>query len=258
MDLSGIIFVALAIGWAVYLIPKALQRDDEQALSRSVESFSDSIRVLGRRATAAASAPAAPEAAQAPQAAPAAAPDAKVVYRGSRQAAAQAARRRRRVLGALLVALLATIGTSYAGVTAWWSVAVPAFLIATFLVIARVTVKASRRVVVAAQPAGIAVEETEADLATEDTSGISREELAQAVAQPTTDAGGLWDPLPVTLPTYVNKARARRTVRTIELTGQGVTSSGHSASDSKIAAQHDEKRTAAQQEETPQKKVAGA
>ena len=33
------------------------------------------------------------------------------------------------------------------------------------------------------------------------------------------DDGALWDPLPMTLPTYVNKARARRTVRTIELTG---------------------------------------
>lgn len=257
MDLSGIIFVALAIGWAVYLIPKALQREDDQALSRSVESFSDSIRVLARRG---ASATADSEAAPAP-AAPAtpAAPAMKVVYRGSRKAAAEAARRRRRVLGVLLVALLATVGTSYFAVTPWISAAVPAILIVTFLVIARFSVKASRRVLVPAQPAGITVEETQADLGTEDTSGISREELAKAVAQPTTDAGGLWDPLPVTLPTYVNKARARRTVRTIELTGEGVTSSGHNADDSKLASQHDEKRvTAKQEEETPQKKVAGA
>ena len=62
-------------------------------------------------------------------------------------------------------------------------------------------------------------------LADEDTSGIAREELEAALA----DDGSLWDPLPMTLPTYVNKARARRTVRTIELTG--ISSSGHSATD---------------------------
>lgn len=256
MDLSGIIFVALAIGWAVYLIPKALQREDEKALSRSVESFSDSIRVLGRRAPVASPSPA-----EAPAAAVATATPTKVVYRVSRQAAADAARRRRRVLGVLLVALLATVGTSYYAVTPWWSTAVPAILVVLFLVVARVTVRASRRVVVPAveEPAApLTAEEMQPDLGTEDTAGLSREQLAAAVAAPTTDAGGLWDPLPVTLPTYVNKARARRTVRTIELTGQGVTSSGHSTEDSKIAAQHDEQRPAAGTDETPAKKVAGA
>jgi hypothetical protein len=47
------------------------------------------------------------------------------------------------------------------------------------------------------------------------------------------DDGSLWDPLPMTLPTYVSKARARRTVRTIELTG--MQSSGHDDSDSALA-----------------------
>ena len=37
----------------------------------------------------------------------------------------------------------------------------------------------------------------------------------------------------MTLPTYVNKARARRTVRTIELTGMH--SSGHDEDDSALA-----------------------
>lgn len=251
MDLSGIIFVALAIGWAVYLIPKALQREDEKALSRPVESFSDSVRVLGRGS------PAAPSALEEAPAAPAT----KVVYRVSRTAAAHAARRRRRVLGLLVVLLLATVGTSYFVVTPWWSTAGPATMIVAFLVIARFTVMASRRVVVPVESAPavpLTAEQMQPDLGAEDTSGISREELAAAVAAPTTDAGGLWDPLPVTLPTYVNKARARRTVRTIELTGQGVTSSGHSTEDSKIAEQHDEQRPAASKDEAPAKKVSGA
>ena len=40
MDLSGLIFVALAVAWAVYLIPKALQHHDEVVRGRSVDRFS--------------------------------------------------------------------------------------------------------------------------------------------------------------------------------------------------------------------------
>ncbi len=53
---------------------------------------------------------------------------------------------------------------------------------------------------------------------------------------PTTDAGSLWDPLPVTLPTYVTKPRADRSVRTIDLQAPGVSSSGHDAASSALVA----------------------
>ena len=43
------IFVALAVAWAVYLIPKALRHHEIDRVSRSVESFSDRVRVLARR-----------------------------------------------------------------------------------------------------------------------------------------------------------------------------------------------------------------
>jgi hypothetical protein len=39
------------------------------------------------------------------------------------------------------------------------------------------------------------------------------------------DKPGLWDPVPITVPTYVSKPLAPRTVRTIDLSGPGVTSS---------------------------------
>ena len=46
----------------------------------------------------------------------------------------------------------------------------------------------------------------------------------------------LWDPLPMTLPTYVNKPAAqRRSVRTIAIDDSGVWSSGHADADSAIA-----------------------
>jgi hypothetical protein len=47
----------------------------------------------------------------------------------------------------------------------------------------------------------------------------------------------LWDPLPVTLPTYVGKPRATRSVRTIDLNAAGVSSSGRNAADSALVAE---------------------
>jgi hypothetical protein len=49
VDLSALIFVALAVAWAVYLIPKALRHHDDVVRSRSVERFSHTMRVLARR-----------------------------------------------------------------------------------------------------------------------------------------------------------------------------------------------------------------
>lgn len=43
------IFVALAIAWAAYLVPKALEHHDAGARSRTVSTFSERIRVLARR-----------------------------------------------------------------------------------------------------------------------------------------------------------------------------------------------------------------
>jgi hypothetical protein len=236
VDLSGIIFVVLAVGWAGYLIPTALKHHDDLAMSRPVDTFSDSVRVVGatRSRTPATRTVDAPVAS---------APVARTV---TREAARRAARRRRRVLAALLVGLLALVATSFLAYTPWWSTAAPGALIVAFLVVARLTVRAQQvRRAAPVQPssAGVAEEpaaahvpapaDVEPDLGREDTAGLSRDELAEAVAAPVLDEAGLWDPLPVTLPTYVNKARARRTVRTIEITG--MTSSGHDPADSELA-----------------------
>ena len=49
MDQSGLIFVALAIAWAAYLIPQALRHHDDAVRGRSIDRFSHSMRVLARR-----------------------------------------------------------------------------------------------------------------------------------------------------------------------------------------------------------------
>jgi len=260
VDLSGIIFVVLAIGWAAYLLPMALRHHDEADQSRPVEEFSGSMRVLGQAVARKAAAVAAP----APVVEPAEAP--RVSTTLTREAARNAAARRRRVLVLLLTTLVAVTVTSYLSYTPWFTTAIPGVLVVAFLVVARLTVRAQqvRRVAPVQQAVSTVVEsqlatqETEPDLGIEETAGISREELAQAVAAPEMDDGGLWDPLPVTLPTYVNKARARRTVRTIELTN-GMTSSGHDAADSALAREAAEIEAATAPEvESDERKAAGA
>lgn len=259
--------MVLAIGWAGYLLPKALKHHDDQAMSRPVETFSDSVRVVG------APKPAVPQPTSADEPVEAqVAPVRRQLI--TREAARRAARRRRRVLAVLLLALGTVSVTSYLAYTPWWSTAVPGGLIVAFLVIARLTVRAQARHTVAAStpvraPAeavetvtpsrAAAPAEVEPDLGREDTQGLSREQLAEAVASPMLDDGGLWDPLPVTLPTYVNKARARRTVRTIEITG--ITSSGHDAADSELARSAEEASSvadAAADAEVEERKAAGA
>lgn len=256
MDLSGIIFVALAVAWAVYLIPQALKRHDEAARSRSVDRFSTTMRVL---------APARP--ARDHRVAPSQAQlRAQVRTRiPSRAAARAAARRRRRVLFVLLALTAltaATIGVLRLtmGTGPWWSVAIPGGLVVTWLVICRLQVRRLERV---RNPRYDAVVVSPDE---EETVQLDAEALRAAVAAPTPPVAGsagpveqpeqpgqsgqseqsgeagssLWDPLPVTLPTYVTKPRAQRTVRTIDLSQPGVQSSGRSAEDSRLVAEADE------------------
>lgn len=266
MDLSGLIFVALALVWAVVLIPRALRAHDDAARTRSVPATSEGARVLVRSGRAAA--PPTPAAPSAPAAEPAPVELTSVVARQRRRAGA-AARRRRRVLGLLVIVTAAVGGASLGGILLSWAPAVPGGLVVAFLVVARVMVRrehaqwratlrsvqgaaapsvhgatADQEVpgepidrepspepelhVVARNDQGVAVVSD-----TEDTSALDAATLAAAVGQP---AGTLWDPLPVTLPTYVDKPRATRSVRTIDLRGPGVSSSGHDAGDSALVA----------------------
>ena len=83
--------------------------------------------------------------------------------------------------------------------------------------------------------------------------------VLDAVLVPTADGGSLWDPLPVTLPTYVSKPKARRTVRTIDLDATGVWTSGPLASDSALAREADAERatrTTREQDEQDKKRRA--
>lgn len=277
MDLSAIIFVVLALAWAAYLIPKALQHHDELASDRLVEGHSDKVRILSRRSSTTGVAEvvevetehvdtvervSALERELAPKPRPVVArrPASRPL---TRAAARQAARRRRRVLAVLVLALLVVWGSTWAGYLPIWAPAVPGAMVLLFLLVARRSVRkaqARRPVttmdvdvveeVVEQAPAPVAVDLER--LIDEDTTGVARADIEAALAED----GSLWDPLPMTLPTYVNKARARRTVRTIELTG--INSSGHDQSDSALAREADDSAQPKSGTEGDERRVAGA
>jgi hypothetical protein len=256
--MSGLLFVALAVVWAVVLIPKALRHHDELAKTRSVDKVSDAMRVLARReplqrGEARLVVDPVPQV-PAPQIpAPRPPMDIESRPRPSAKAAKTAARRRRRILAVLLLADVGIGAAAALGRLPVWAPAIPVAMTLAFLVVARVTVRrerargattirASRPVVtpadvVAEEPAPTVVpQRNEQGLAVvsglEDTSSVP----VGLVASEAVDED-LWDPLPMTLPTYVDKARATRSVRTIDLTAADVSSSGHDATASALVAE---------------------
>ena len=240
------IFVALAVAWAVYLVPKALKHHDEVVRSRSVDRFSHTMRVLARREPV--------EPAQRP---PGRHPRAaRVGARGDREAVAaprrpalgprpgarppsRAAARRRNVLAVLLLATLVVVGLAALrrarlGVDGRSRRG----LLVAWLVACRLMVKQERTVRVP-RPASArrtAPGEQAAPVAEPVRRHAGRpgrrDRGARRLRGHLLDAGragrrrvdpALWDPVPVTLPTYVSKpAAARRTVRTIDLDDSGV------------------------------------
>ena len=212
-----------------------------------------------------------------------------------RKAARAAARRRRHILTFLLISTAATSAVAYLAYVAWWSVAIPGGLTLAYLVLCRtqvrreslhdfavltdrdesgdVSVVPRRAVRVEAQdgtprqPSAPATTTIPARVDehgvaefddTEDTVGIDVA-LLEAIVIPTEDGGSLWDPLPVTLPTYVSKPKAKRTVRTIDLGEPGTWTSGRTAEDTQIVAQAAAEEAAAEvAADTEQQRAVGS
>jgi len=255
VDLSAIIFVALAIAWAAYLIPKALRHHDEVARSRSIERFSNTMRVLARRepvnrrdarlvvtpgrATSTTFVETKPVRLTAAQ------------LRARREATRRATQRRQRVLAGPLGVNAVVIGLAAFGVVGWWWEALPVGLVVAWLVTCRVMVKSERA---ALAPRRVV---PTVDVATGPDLDISVETNAQGFEElaPDSDTGvvpavtedgdpNLWDPLPMTLPTYVDKpVAARRTVRTISIDDSGVWTSGRTEIDAALAREADKQHS---------------
>jgi hypothetical protein len=232
VDLSGLIFVALAVAWAAYLIPKALRHHDDVVRGRSIDRFSQSMRVLARREPVSARmarlvvTPARATAAMVTTKPSASIPSPDEQYAARRAATRRATRRRRRVLTLLVLALAGVVVACADGRIAWAYVAAPAGLLLAWLVACRLMVKKER----AWRPVVLPETVDEADVVV-GTPAVEAQPDAPAVERDPS----MWDPVPVTLPTYVSKPAARRTVRTIDLDSTGVWTSGRTEADSALA-----------------------
>jgi hypothetical protein len=237
VDLSGLIFVALAIAWAAYLIPKALRHHDDVVRGRSVDRFSASMRVLARREPVSARmarlvvTPARASAGTVSTKPSASEPDPDERWALRREATARATRRRRRVLSLLLLGLVAVVAVCATGRLPWPYAAAPVALLLGWLVACRLMVRRER-----AWRPSVLVEQAPVEPAADETDATGEVTPVAPAGSPVAGADPrLWDPVPVTLPTYVSKPAARRSVRTIDLDSTGVWTSGRTESDSALA-----------------------
>ncbi|MDX2970141.1 hypothetical protein PWY87_21305 [Kribbella solani] len=232
MGTTGLIYVAIVAAWAAYLVPMWLKRGDEKRRTPVVPS-SDEARVLSRdpSRTRYVVRPAGSAAADDPS------PPKRYIPNRARRVAAM---RRRRVLSILTLSLLSVVALAGLAIVPWWSVAVPGAMIGGFVVLTRVQLRRQARA-----RATAAAERRTRDRSKHDRGPAGKpaptpdEEMTIEVKLPAEPASapapakddkpaaeGLWDPVPVTLPTYVMKEKAPdRTVRTISLTDDEVFSS---------------------------------
>jgi hypothetical protein len=268
VDPSALIFVALAVAWAVYLIPKALEHHEEGVRTRTVERFSATMRVLARRepvsgrkarlvsARSASSGPA--DRSQTVPDLPNGSLDVKpepiltpVQERARRKTAARAARRRLRAVSLILAANVVVVALAFGGVLGWRWCAVPVGVLVAWLVACRLMVRKERGIT---RTRGRRTPRLRIPAEAPDQEPSDNTEEISAVRADSPDdapvrAAGSWDPVPVTLPTYVSKPLAPRSVSTIDLDSTGVWSSGHHDADSELvreatARQDDAGRTA--------------
>ncbi|MVA76615.1 hypothetical protein GC722_11355 [Auraticoccus sp. F435] len=216
---TGLIFAAIVVAWLAYLVPLYLRRQQvDEADSDPRESFPTSARIIATGA-----APLLDQDGAAIGDVEVSTPmTRRSAIRRIRQAEREAAARRRRVLLVLLTAVAVCLGLATAGLVPWWSLAVPGGLVVLFLGVARFTVAAMIR---SHDEQVAAIRQGSDDEATV-VIRVARSRGEQEASPATRPVAGLWDPIPVTTPTYVSKPLAPRTVRTIDLSAPDVTSSG--------------------------------
>ena len=224
------IFAAIAVAWLAYLVPHFVRRrDDDELLQDSdpADRFSDSMRII-RHGTAPLLDQDLEEIASFEVSTP---QTRRAAIKGLHRLERLAAARRRHVLLALMAALSAVVGMCAAHLIPWWSAAIPGGLLLIFVVVARISVRIMLRGLDARYREIRHGNDESTIFSVEKTSPNSTHWHMPRVARPMRrrNRGALWDPIPITMPTYVSKPLAPRTVRTIDLSGPGATSSsaGH-------------------------------
>lgn len=217
MGTTGLIFGAIVLAWLAYLVPMYLRRQGSLLPAMNpADRFSSQVRIV-RDSHAPTAEVDDDEDDQ----------DVEVSTPLTRRAAVaeirlearRAAGRRRNTLAVLTGVFVLLTLLSAVRVTPWWTLAIPGVLIVVFVVIARFSVVAMERTFERRLDALKRVDN-------EDTISIKLPDaLAPApeaehsieIVAPVSSGGALWDPVPVTQPTYVQTPLSPRTVRTIDL-----------------------------------------
>ena len=225
---SGLIFAILVVGWLAYLIPWLASRRDTVDQDAVTDRFADSMTILKRSSD--------------PFAAESHDPLLEVSTPLTRAAGVHeiresyrlAARRRLRVVLSLLALTLVSVALlalqPVPGWTLpWWVPVVPAGLLVTFLAVARFSVVSLNKVLDARmerlhagwQNETIALDLTLLHQPVQHTDADAEHSIE--LSGPIESTGSLWEPIPVTTPTYVSKPMVPRTVRTIDLSMPSLT-----------------------------------
>jgi hypothetical protein len=220
---TGVIFAAIAVAWLAYLVPHFVRRpEDATELDDSdpADRFSDSMRIV-RHGTA----PLLDHDLEEIAAFEVSTPQTRrAAVNDLRRLEQLAASRRRRALLGLTALLSAVIGFCAVQLIPWWSTAIPSGLLLIFVLVARISVRAMHTKL-AARSRYIRHGNNEStiflslkDFPKGGADSHSPSGKTDVAAKP----GPLWDPIPITMPTYVSKPLAPRTVRTIDLSGPAV------------------------------------
>jgi hypothetical protein len=220
-----VIFAAIAIAWLAYLVPHFVRRRDEEPVEESdpTDRFSESIRIV-RNGTA----PLLDQDLEEIKSYEVSTPRTRqAAIRDLRRLERLAASRRRRVLLGLMAIMSAVVGVCAVHLIPWWSVAIPGGLLLIFVVMARISVHLMHKSLDKRYEA-ISLGSTEKtvflavkQVSKRGTTAPTKKAKAESAEKP----GALWDPVPITVPTYVSKPLAPRTVRTIDLSAPSVASS---------------------------------
>lgn len=262
--INGILFGGVVVLWAAFLVPWALRRYDESTRNRPIDTFSDAVRVLRRTdegdGAVVASRPR-------PDASDFAGAHVHVRRPSRAAARAAAARRRRVLFVLLGVTVVVAVLAAFGVLPVWAVAIPVALVIAWLVLCriqvrsedAAAWTRRRSAVVASSDPADDeetvrivstttgtsanavtpqTVQPQAVDESSDDEPAVEQpagtvceddlvEETADAVPVNTSDGGSLWDPLPVTLPTYVTKPKANRSIRTIDLEAPDTWTSGH-------------------------------
>ncbi|WP_203568498.1 hypothetical protein [Aestuariimicrobium ganziense] len=210
---TGVIFGVVAVGFLAYLVPWFITRRGQEPDDAAEERFASSMTLI-RNATNAFSDSADPLLeVSTPMTRRAGLAEVAATHRRA------AVRRRRALLTLVLLTGATAVAAALVSRLPWWSVAVPGGLLVAFLLVARFSVVTlNRQLDERAAEVNSGWEEdtisfaVPADLRAEGDSDEFSIELSGPI-----QTGSLWEPIPVTAPTYISKPLAPRTVRTIDL-----------------------------------------